>query len=83
MLLFEWHRCMFLETTHQWHFLLFIYTQDTPLLGVPNCLGTLHGIGNCFEKMTKFQAKLKFGSIENENRKLINNLPGILCSNEP
>jgi hypothetical protein len=31
------------------------------------------------KKMAKFQAKFKFELDENENRKVINNLPGLLC----
>ena len=32
------------------------------------------------EKMVEFQAKYKFESDKNENRKAINNLPKLLCS---
>jgi hypothetical protein len=39
-------------------------------------------IGKKIQKTTKFQAKFKFESDENENRKVINNLPGLLCPEE-
>jgi hypothetical protein len=56
--------------------------RNALLQGEPKNSGAPREIGKKIEKMIEFQAKFKFELDENANRKVINNLPGLLCPEE-